>query len=257
MFRPDFIVKGWIEYFFPLEEDDQRGDYYDHYMRWDESLVKQFAYACLVEGIALPYIPCSEALGLDTETTSAYFVARNFEIPNRLLDFSKSPTIAAWFALSNGIDQDRFESTENIVVWFIRNNIVPQLGFDYVSTLWANAQIPQMQRQKSVLLVDSKGRDKFLETGKFQPMEYMLENYVRNNENTLNREPQIGRILLSHDQLPALQEKLEEFELSDIRLFPTMDRIARETMKSRARSNETLEHWRRWRAEQQNRTSDV
>lgn len=246
LFRPEFIAKPAIDSLFDGENGGRRrSEYYDLYLRWEETIVHGFANDCMDEGIRLPHIPYNQTLGLDTEAASAYFVARNYDIPNKLLDFTKSPAIAAWFAGRGITKQVSGETPDEIVVWAIRRELIELLGYAIASTSWANAQIPQMQRQKSVLIVDTRGREHFLSTGKFQPMEFMMEEYIGKYKQMMEDRSPIKRITLPKDELFELQEKLYDFELNDVRLFPTFDNVSRQTLKVFSRHARLEALWNR------------
>ncbi len=232
LFRPDFIAKPAIDYWFTHEKDEGgRDEYYGEYLDWEQEIAYEFAESCMKQGIPLPHIPYNEMLKLDTETVSAYFVARNYGIPNRLLDFTTSAIVAAWFASDIEVAQDSSEKGNEIVVWAIKQEFVTRIGYAMVSTSWANAQIPQMQRQKAVLLVDNKGKENYLATGKFQPMEYMIEALARKHRGWNSFDLPIQRVTLPQDEALNLQGTLSNFDLNHIHLFPTMDNVAQRTLR--------------------------
>ena len=231
LFRPEFIAKRAIDAWFDDEDEARKsGEYYDRYIEWEEIIVRGFANNCMNEGIPLPYIPYSEQLRFDTETVSAYFVARNYGVPNRLLDFTRSPVIGAWFAANGSISGASNDDCEKAVVWAISRRILSEIGYTIVSTSWSNAQIPQMQRQKAILLTDTQGRKNFLATGKFQPMEYMIEQFLAENANWLDRICPIKRVTLPQGKCANLMHELRKYELSEVHLFPTLDIVAKNTV---------------------------
>ena len=231
LFRPEFIAKNAIDTSFGRQlAPAYRGRYYDKYLEWEESIVNGFANACMNEGLALPFIPSIDILDFAPEAASAYFVARNFGIPNRLLDFTKSPIIAAWFAAHDESSLPYDEESESMVVWAIHELTLGQINYQKVSTSWANSQILQMQRQKSVLLVDNSGWEHFTITGKFQPLEYVIEEILQDYLGTQERSSDVTRITLPRKHEGELVEILDNYELSEVNLFPTFDRIARHTL---------------------------
>ena len=232
LFRSDFVAKPAIDHLFTLAGVDRElGEYYEEYLGWEQDLVYEFANSCMNHGIPLPHIPYNETLKMDTEAVSAYFVARNFGIPNRLLDFTTSPVIAAWFAADREPDPSSIDEPIDIVVWAIQLEFLEQIGYEPASTSWANAQIPQMQRQKALLLVDNKGKENYMATGKFQPMEYTLEKLVRNHSDRGPYAPLVQRVTLPQDEILELQSELSNYELSQIHLFPTMENVANRTLR--------------------------
>ncbi|MCY3915716.1 MAG: FRG domain-containing protein [Chloroflexi bacterium] len=231
LFRKDFIAKPAIDRLNAHADDEiARGRFFDGYLQWEQAIVTSFAENCLNEGIPLPYIPYNETLKFDTEVVSAYFLARNYGLPNRLLDFTTSPTVAAWFAADVERDSDSAMVPDDIVVWAIREDFLSQFGYEIVSTSWANAQIPQMQRQKAVLLVDTSGRENFVTTGKFQPMEYMIEDFFRSYERIDPLDMPIWRVTLPQEEALELQGILGNYDLSHIYLFPTIENVVRRTL---------------------------
>ena len=232
LFRSDFVAKPAIDHLFTRAGVDRElGEYYEEYLGWEQDLVYEFANSCMNHGIPLPHIPYNATLGMDTEAVSAYFVARNFGIPNRLLDFTTSPVIAAWFGANNESDHSPIAQPNDIVVWAIKLEFLQEIGYEPASTSWANAQIPQMQRQKAVLLVDKIGKENYMATGKFQPMEYMLEDIVRNHSDWSPYGPHVHRVTLPQEEMLELQSTLNNYELSHIHLFPTIENVANLTLR--------------------------
>lgn len=232
LFRPDFVAKPVIDHWFTgAGSDREPGEYYDEYLGWEQDLVYEFANSCMLQGIPLPHIPYNETLEMDTEAVSAYFVARNFGIPNRLLDFTTSAIIAAWFAADRESDYVSIEEPNDIVVWAIQSEFLERTGYEPASTSWANAQILQMQRQRALLLVDKKGKENYMATGKFQPMEYTLEELARNHSDWSPFATPVQRVTLPQDAALQLQSQLGNYELSHIHLFPTIDNIASRTLR--------------------------
>ena len=232
LFRDDFIAKPAIDFWFT--QDMNKGgqdEYYDEYLDWEQEIVHEFADNCMYQGIPLPHIPHNETLKLDTGAVSAYFVARNYGIPNRLLDFTTSAIVAAWFASDVEPDQDSIEKGNDIVVWAIKRDFVDRIGYATVSTSWANAQIPQMQRQYAELLVDNRGKENYLATGKFQPMEYMIERLAKEHKGWSSTDTPINRVTLPQEEALKLQGTLNNYNLSHIHLFPTMDNVAERTLR--------------------------
>lgn len=266
LFRPEFLAKQAIDSHFGKNVSAiDRSEYFDQYTLWEKEIALGFANDCMNEGIPLPNIPENpenDALDLDAVAAAAYFVARNQGIPNRLLDFTRSPTVAAWFASQSALKRNTSNSREKkMVVWAIRRDFLKFFGYSIVSTSWANAQIPQMQRQKAVLLVDDRAKQNFQETGLFQPMEYMIENYLKN----LSLSPELARRAICRFTLPhhldiELQYKLYDYELSEIHLFPTIERIAKSTLEAydiHARSSARMYHVARKIAEERQRDRHV
>ena len=232
LFRDDFIAKPAIDRWYTEEDDERRqGEYFDAYLSWEQEIVQEFADSCMYHGIPLPHIPYNETLNFDTEAISAFFVARNYGIPNRLLDFTRSAIIAAWFAANVDLDVEFIEQPNDIVVWAFQLEFVLRIGYEIVSTSWANARIPQMQRQKAVLLVDKSAKANYLATGKFQPMEYMIEELARKHKGWSSYDRPIQRVTLPQDELLELQGILSNYDLNHIHLFPTMENVANRTLR--------------------------
>lgn len=236
LFRKDFIAKTAIDFTYAMEAGESGpGEYFDTFLSWEHEIVEGFADSCMYQGISLPYIPFNETLQFDTEAVSAYFVARTYGIPNRLLDFTTSAIVAAWFAADVEHAADSNKETNEIVVWAIKQDSLSRTGYEWVSTFWANAQIPQMQRQKAVLLVDRNGKDNYLATGKFQPMEFKIEDFLRSFNSRSPFDLPIRRLTLPQDQALELRGTLGNYDLSHIHLFPTIENVAKRTLGQFAR----------------------
>lgn len=242
LFRRDFFAKDAIDkYFEQLESPkDYRDQYYDFLVRWEHDVANGFANDCMNQGIVFPYVPQnktshSEVPGdLFAFEDATYLVARNYGLPTRLVDFSYSALVAAWFAVDGLKFTVSSRHPDRVVVWAIDVSYLEKTsGWKTVSTSWANSQIPQMLRQQAVLLLDTNSEANFLATGKFQPLDYFVENHVAQNEEFFRLIKPIRRITLPQLEDKELHMKLMcNYDLSEIFLFPTIDRIARHTLKA-------------------------
>lgn len=242
LFRRDFLAKEAIDKSFEQLENpsDHLDLYYRSLLTWEHDVANGFANDCMNQGIEFPYVPhvkMRESAGLNNSFAfedATYLVARNYGLPTRLVDFTYSPLVAAWFA----VDGLRFTVTsshpDKVVVWAINLAFLEKTsGWKTVSTSWANSQIPQMLRQKAVLLLDTSSELNFLATGKFQPLEYYVENEIAKNEELFRLINPIRRVTLPQLEDKELQMKLMcNFDLSEIYLFPTLDRIASHTLQA-------------------------
>lgn len=242
LFRRDFFAKEVIEKELQSNEAPDDYDYlkkyYFAFLKWEYHLANGFANDCMNQGIVFPYVPQSKlpkstGMGEIFEYEDATFlVARNYGLPTRLVDFTYSPLVAAWFAVEGVRPVVSSKRYPNVVVWAINVSFLESfLGWTTISTSWANSQIPQMLRQQAALLFDAKSEDHFISTGKFQPLEYSIERYLAKNANLVTRTKAMHRFTLPHIESVNLMQKLMcNYDLSEIYLFPTLDRIAQHTL---------------------------
>ena len=242
LFRQDYFAKRVIDQSFEElgNPNDYQDQYYELFLQWEADVTAGFANDCMNQGLVLPHVPHNSLSKLrrmgDTFSyeDSSFFVARNYGLPTRLVDFTYSPLVAAWFAADGTSLTVSSRTAEKMVVWALDRRYMEIFSpWKTVSSSWANSQIPQMLRQKSVLLIDTVHKENFLETGKFQPLEFFIEHHLATHERQVTTTNSIRRFTLPHFENVFLMEKLmSNFDLSEIHLFPTLDRIARHTLSA-------------------------
>lgn len=164
-------------------------------------------------------------------------LAQHHGVPTRMLDFSRRPTIAAWFAASGCFEHARAEGGENwenkievmngLTVWAINCRFLlrPQHGKRFQIVTVQNAQNPFCRAQRGCFLLDTLANKYISENQRFPDLAESLAKLVR-DYGPGNGEPEdaIGAIMkmtVPASEAPDILLYLEQEDINVSTLQPT------------------------------------
>lgn len=182
--------------------------YYKEFTFTQKKKIEKYLLECFID-------ECEKNLGLNLlkyNEEQKISLAQHYGVPTRLLDWSRSPYISAFFAYANAIIDS---NCDNVAVWALNKNSEiwePRLGCSIVET-----KTPENTHQKS-----QNGLFTMLKT-----TEISLEDYVNSCEqkgyDTFNS---LIKIVLPINDKPNALEDLELMGINYTSLFSGMESCA-------------------------------
>lgn len=187
----------------------------------------------LAMGASLPLL--SDELLRFSDLPATLALAQHHGIPTRLLDWTRNPIAAAFFAVELIREP---EKDANLVVWAIHKRRTIEASTEGV--IFPNAPIQPLIAPRIKIVRPLTRDNEFMaaQAGLFTTIEHSgiyfmksngrrpaIEDFVTESNPQL---PLLRKLILSHEQAPAVMRILQRENIFRSTLMPTMDNVARD-----------------------------
>ena len=151
----------------------------------------------------------------------AYALAQHHGIPTRLMDWTFRPLYAAFFAAH--LESVLEPTPDFLIVWAVRAESLR--GTDLRIASHARGDIGFLQSQDGVFIYDHAASEKFMESGRWQPLESELCKAIGDKG--------VYKLILPFSEHENLLELLRLKRVSKPFLMPSFDNVAEEIVSER------------------------
>ena len=177
---------------------------------------------------------CGNTAGLRDPISVVDALARHHGIPTRLLDWTFSPLVAAFFAAYEFNTHDNKASkhdSSEMIIWAVNRSALMSFT-DLKPVTHLRSRIEFMRAQNGLFLYDKTADEKFREAKQWVPFETELKRIIAGNA--------LCKFCLPWSERSALLDELKWYGISRANLMPTFENAAKSTMSRFTRRPKSL-----------------